>query len=131
MPRVLGSPAQGGDQASDRRRHHRLDPAAAARIARTEDASRVAAQSVRIGAGGASLLAVAFTLAQAGAAVAPARGLRAALAVSSVALAWIALHTVCVLRYARLCYGNPEEGIDFGGEAPDYGEFAYLALTMG
>jgi uncharacterized membrane protein len=104
---------------------------ATARIARTEDASPVAAESVLIGAGAASLLAVAFTLAQAGAAGAPTRGLLTALAVASVALAWIAVHTVHVLRYARLYYSRPEGGIDFHGEVPDYGDFAYLALTIG
>ena len=41
------------------------DPAATARLARAEDASRAAAEAVLIGAGVASLLAVAFTLAQA------------------------------------------------------------------
>jgi len=107
------------------------DATATARIARTEDASPVAAESVLIGAGAASLLAVAFTLAQAGGASAPARGLLTALAVASVALAWIAVHTVHVLRYARLYYSRPEGGIDFHGEVPDYGDFAYLALTIG
>jgi uncharacterized membrane protein len=108
-----------------------VDATATARIARTEDASPVAAESVLIGAGAASLLAVAFTLAQAGAAAAPARGLLTALAVASVALAWIAVHTVHLLRYARLYYSRPEGGIDFHGEVPDYGDFAYLALTIG
>src|SRR3954447_7813781 len=64
------------------------DAAATARIARAEDASRVAAESVLLGAGAASLVAVGFTLSQAGAAIAPDRGLLTALAVGSVALAW-------------------------------------------
>jgi uncharacterized membrane protein len=107
------------------------DPAATAQIARTEDASPVAAESVLIGAGAASLLAVGFTLAQAGKATAPARGLLTALAVASVALAWTSVHTVHVLRYARLYYSPPEGGIDFGEEPPGYGDFAYLAVTIG
>jgi uncharacterized membrane protein len=41
------------------------------------------------------------------------------------------VHTVHVLRYARLYYSEPEGGVDFGGEAPDYTDFAYLALTIG
>ena len=49
----------------------------------------------------------------------------------SVALAWTSVHTVYVLRYARLYYSPPEGGIDFHGEAPDYVDFAYLALTIG
>lgn len=104
---------------------------ATARIARAEDASRTAAEAVLIGAGAASLLAVAFTLAQAGHAHAPARGLLTALSLGSVAVAWISVHTVYVLRYARLYYSPPEGGIDFHEEAPDYLDFAYLALTIG
>ena len=82
-------------------------------------------------AGSASLVAVGFTLGQAGHAVAPERGLLTALALGSVALAWMSVHTVFVLRYARLFYTAPMGGIDFGGEAPDYRDFAYLALTIG
>jgi uncharacterized membrane protein len=109
----------------------RADAAATARIARAEDASRVAAESVLLGAGAASLVAVGFTLSQAGAATAPDRGLLTVLAVVSVALAWTSVHTVHVLRYARLYYSQPEGGVDFGGQAPDYTDFAYLALTIG
>ena len=78
------------------------DAVATARIARAEDASRTAAEAVLLGAGAASLLAVAFTPVQAGRAHAPARGLLSALAIGSVALAWTSIHTVFVLRYARL-----------------------------
>jgi uncharacterized membrane protein len=59
------------------------DAAATARIARAEDASRAAAEAVLLGAGAASLLAVAFTLAQAGRAGPPDRGLLTALAIGS------------------------------------------------
>ena len=107
------------------------DAAETARIARAEDASRAAAEAVLLGAGVASLLAVVFTLAQAGDAGAPQRGLLTALAIGSVALAWLSVHTVFLLRYARVYYTPPDGGIDFGGERPDYGDFAYLALTIG
>jgi uncharacterized membrane protein len=107
------------------------DPAATAKLARTEDASPIAAESVLIGAGAASLVAVGFTLSQAGDASAPGRGLLTALAIGSVALAWTSVHTVHVLRYARLYYSEPDGGVDFGGQAPDYTDFAYLALTIG
>jgi uncharacterized membrane protein len=109
----------------------RADAAATGRIARSEDTSRVAAESILVAAGAASLVAVAFTLSQAGATTAPDRGLLTALAVGSVALAWTSVHTVHVLRYARLYYSQPEGGVDFGSEAPDYTDFAYLALTIG
>jgi uncharacterized membrane protein len=107
------------------------DADATRRLARSEDESRVAAESVLVGAGAASLIAVGFTLAQAGDAGAPDRGLLTALAVASVALGWTAVHTVHLLRYARLYYSTPEGGIDFQGGAPDYTDFAYLALTIG
>src|SRR4051794_10918567 len=107
------------------------DAAATSRIARAEDASRAAAEAVLIAAGAASLVAVVFTLGQAGHAGPPDRGLLTALALASVALAWMSVHTVFALRYARLYYSPPEGGIDFQGEAPDYHDFAYLALTIG
>ena len=97
---------------------------------RAEDASRTAAEAVLLGAGAGSLLAVAFTLVQAGRAHSPARGLLSALAIGSVALAWTSLHTVFVLRYARLYYSPPQGGIDFSGEPPDYHDFAYLVVGL-
>ena len=109
----------------------RVDAAGSARIARAEDASRAAAEAVLIGAGVASLIAVVFTFAEAGHAHEPQRGLLAGLAITSIALAWTSVHTVYVLRYARLYYSPPEGGVDFHGEAPDYGDFAYLALSVG
>ncbi len=107
------------------------DAPATARLARTEDASRAAADLVLIGAGAGSLLAVGFTLGQAGDAGSPGRGLLTALAIVSVVLAWLSVHTIYLLRYARDYYSPPEGGIDFHGEAPDYVDFAYLALTIG
>jgi uncharacterized membrane protein len=108
-----------------------VDAVGSARIARAEDASRAAAEAVLIGAGVASLIAVVFTFAEAGNAHEPQRGLLAGLAITSIALAWTSVHTVYVLRYARLYYSTPEGGVDFHGEAPDYGDFAYLALSIG
>ena len=107
------------------------DAPATSRLARTEDASRAAADLVLIGAGAGSLLAVGFTLGQAGDAGSPGRGLLTALAIVSVVLAWLSVHTIYLLRYARDYYSPPEGGIDFHGEAPDYVDFAYLALTIG
>jgi uncharacterized membrane protein len=101
-----------------------------ARMARSED-SRPAAEAMVVGAGLASLLAVAFTLVRAGHTTGTDRGLLMALAVASVVLGWISVHTVYLLRYARLYYGAPVGGIDFHGDHPDYLDFAYLALTIG
>jgi len=107
------------------------DAAATARLAQAEDGSRAAADAVLLSAGVASLIAVGFVLVQAGRAHAPARGLLTVLAVVSVGLAWASLHTVYVLRYARMYYGPPEGGIDFSDERPDYRDFTYLAVTIG
>jgi uncharacterized membrane protein len=52
----------------------------------------------------------------------------------SVAAAWVTVHTVYMLSYARLFYTGDEGGIDFHeseGYRPDYGDFAYLAFTLG
>jgi uncharacterized membrane protein len=107
------------------------DAATTAGIARAEDASRTGAEAVLVAAGAASLVAVGFALAQAGHTGPPGRGLLTALAIGSVALAWTSVHTVYVLRYARLYYSPPEGGIDFHGDTPDYVDFAYLGLTIG
>jgi uncharacterized membrane protein len=109
----------------------RLDGAGTARLARAADPSRAASDAVLVAAGTASLIAVAFTLAQAGHAGSPQRGLLTALAIVSVALAWSSVHTVFALAYARAYYSPPDGGVDFHGDHPDYVDFAYLALTIG
>jgi uncharacterized membrane protein len=56
----------------------------------------------------------------------------AAVGVGSVAAAWLIVHTVYTLRYARLYYGDHEGGVDFNqDEPPCYLDFAYLAFTLG
>jgi uncharacterized membrane protein len=51
----------------------------------------------------------------------------------SVVAAWLTVHTVYMLRYARLYYSGDAGGVDFHTEGyqPDYGDFAYLAFTLG
>lgn len=47
-------------------------------------------------------------------------------------LAWGVVHTIFTLRYGRIYYRGPDGGIDFNEKAaPDYGDFAYLAFTIG
>jgi uncharacterized membrane protein len=58
----------------------------------------------------------------------------AVVGILSVAASWFAVHTVFALRYARLYYEGGEKGIDFHQEdddKPTYGDFAYLAFTIG
>jgi uncharacterized membrane protein len=110
----------------------RKDAAATAVSAQAEDASRTASEAVLIGAGNASLVAVAFTLVEAGHNAGADRALLIGLAVGSVALAWASVHTVYALRYARLYYSDPVGGIDFNADdPPGYLDFAYVALTVG
>jgi uncharacterized membrane protein len=55
----------------------------------------------------------------------------ALLAVLSVALSWVLVHTVYTLRYARMYYRN-DGGVDFNqDEPPRYSDFAYLSFTLG
>ena len=54
------------------------------------------------------------------------------IAVATVVVSWITVHTMFTLRYARLYYDDPEGGIDFQSDAlPDYLDFVYLAFTVG
>jgi uncharacterized membrane protein len=56
----------------------------------------------------------------------------AAVGVGSVVAAWLIVHTVYTVRYARLYYADPPGGIDFNqDEPPRYLDFAYLAFTLG
>ena len=55
----------------------------------------------------------------------------AGLAVGSVALSWVLVHTLFTLRYARL-YHSAGGGVDFNqDEPPRYVDFAYVAFTIG
>jgi uncharacterized membrane protein len=90
----------------------------------------VLADATLLAAAGASLVGVGFVLVKASQYHGVTRGLTAAFGAVSVALAWLILQTIFMLRYARLYYERGD-GVDFGGEAPDYHDFAYLAFTIG
>lgn len=79
----------------------------------------------------ASLVSVGFVLVQASTSHGTMQAVLAGLAVVSVALSWILLHTLYTLRYARLYYAH-DSGISFNqDEPPRYSDFAYLAFTLG
>jgi uncharacterized membrane protein len=106
------------------------DAATTQRIATREDDSRPAADLVLIAASVASLLGVGLALLQASGESGVDRALTTGVAVATVALSWLAVQTVFTLRYAHLYY--LDGGIDFHTEqAPDYGDFAYVAFTLG
>jgi uncharacterized membrane protein len=110
---------------------HGADAAITEAIATREDASRPAADLVLIAASVASLLGVGFALLKAAGESGTVRALTTSVAVATVGLSWLAVHTVFTLRYADLYYRGGG-GIDFHDEhAPDYGDFAYVAFTLG
>ena len=110
----------------------RRDAASTARLAVRIDPTRAIADVLVQAAAIASLAAVGVVLGQAAKHAGSEQVLLAALAVVSVVLSWIVVHTVYTLRYARLYYTPPEGGIQFGGaEPPRFSDFAYLGFTLG
>ncbi len=96
-----------------------------------EEPSRGVADALVVTLGVASLASLAFLLIPAASSEGLQRFLLAALALVSVALSWILLHTLFTLRYARLFYTG-DGGIDFNQQAdPQYSDFAYFAFTLG
>ncbi len=76
--------------------------------------------AIVISASVASLVGVGYLL-SAGSKAAGEAEVAAAVGIGSVAAAWLVVHTVFTLRYARLYYLKGSSGIDF----------AYLAFTIG
>lgn len=109
----------------------RLDPVTTEEHATREAPSILFADVTLIVAASASLIGVGFVLAKASELSGYPKGLTTALAAFSVVLAWTTVQTIFMLRYARLYYDGTNGGIDFGGDEPDYGDFAYLAFTVG
>jgi uncharacterized membrane protein len=108
-----------------------MDAGQTAAHATREDPSRRVAHLLVLLASVASLLAVGVLLAR-GASGGTAQDVTDALAVCCVAASWLLVHTVFMLRYARMYYGDPVGGIDFNQhEPPRYLDFAYLAFTLG
>jgi uncharacterized membrane protein len=110
----------------------RWDPEETAAHARAEDVSRSVADLVVVTASVCSLVPVGLTILSAGRHHGTAKVLLILLATSVVALSWALVHSVYALRYGDLYYATPTGGIDFNDSgAPDYRDFAYLALTIG
>lgn len=110
----------------------RLDPGQTRSHATREDPSRAVSHLLLLITSVASLAAVAIVLARGQAEHGVARAALAALALTSVALSWLLIHTLYTLRYARLYYAEPTGGIDFNQtDPPQYTDFAYLAFDLG
>jgi uncharacterized membrane protein len=110
----------------------RMDAGETAAHATANDPARATADVVLLLASLASLAGVAALLTRSSSATDPGHDPAAALGVGSVAAAWLVVHTVFALRYARLYYAGTTGGIDFNQDTePRYLDFAYLAFTIG
>jgi len=102
--------------------------------AANEDLSRNVADLVLILASVASLIGVGLSLLEASDKEGAAKAVITGIASLSVILSWATVHTVFTLRYAALYYQIERENpaVDFNdGSMPTYGDFAYLAFTIG
>jgi uncharacterized membrane protein len=96
-----------------------------------EDPGRRISDLVLILASTASIVAVVFVLVDARTLKGGAQLGVALLAIVSVALSWLLVHTLFALRYARMYYRRGG-GIDFNQQAlPRYSDFAYFSFTLG
>jgi uncharacterized membrane protein len=110
---------------------HGLDGPATKQHAVRDDPTRASADLTVLIASAASLVAVGFLIGRASHAHGSAQVLQAALAVGSVVMSWLVVHTTYMLRYAVI-YHAVDKGVDFNQDAPPrYTDFAYLAFTIG
>jgi uncharacterized membrane protein len=110
---------------------HGLDGPATKQHAVRDDPTRASADLTVLIASSASLIAVGFLIIRASDAHGSAQVLQAALAVGSVVMSWLVVHTTYMLRYAVIYHGAGA-GVDFNQDAPPrYTDFAYLAFTIG
>ena len=102
-----------------------------AALARREDPSRGTADLLLLTAAVASLVAVGLVLVRAAHAT-NGRDVLVGCGLGSVALAWLLVHTLFTLIYARLYFDGDDGGVDFNqDDRPCYRDFAYLAFTIG
>ena len=110
----------------------RMGPEETASHAAREDPVRGLAELLILAASLASLAAVAMLLVDARSASETRGGVLAAMALGSVALSWLLIHTLFTLRYASQYFAGEAGGIDFNtDEPPRYVDFAYVAFSLG
>lgn len=110
----------------------RLDAEATARRAVREDPGQATTDAVLLLASVASLGAVGLVIAGTKDGGGGAAVVQIGLALAGVVASWSLVHTVYLLRYARLYYAGPDGGVNFNQpERPTYRDFAYLAFTIG
>ena len=113
-----------------------LDPDETRILARREDNFEGSAHVILVLAAIVSLVGVGFDLLKASHESGLARTMITLVAVLSVVISWLAVHTVFTLRYARLYFDQNDGrggGIDFHEDPPrpDYRDFGYVAFTLG
>jgi uncharacterized membrane protein len=107
-------------------------PSQTKRHATGEDPGRAVSDVLLLTASVASVVAIVVILVAAQHVAGAEKAGLAALAVGSVALSWILVHTLYTLRYAQLYYRGKEGGVDFNQQdPPKYSDFAYLSFTLG
>ncbi|MGV8846439.1 DUF1345 domain-containing protein [Tessaracoccus sp.] len=97
--------------------------------ATAEDPPRRWAHVILLAAVMASIVGVAYLVAGAGSGSGV---LEALVGVVAIVTSWVLVHTLYTVRYAHLYYEAGGSGVDFQGtDEPGYGDFAYLAFTLG
>ena len=106
-----------------------MDGPATAAHSTGEDPPRRWAHVILLVAVLASLVGVAYLVAGAGGGSGIAEAL---VGVVAIAMSWVLVHTLFTVRYAHLYYEAGGRGVDFQGtDEPGYGDFGYLAFTLG
>lgn len=96
------------------------------------DPDRLTTDGLLVFSAVASLVAVGFVLVRATAGSGAGEYAQVGLALVSVVLSWAMVHTVFMLRYARLYYAGDDGCITFGGpDKPTYADFAYFSFVIG
>jgi uncharacterized membrane protein len=106
--------------------------------ARAQDVSRLFIFGFVVAASCVALLSVLFVIRTHQAEMRTGLTYHVVLALSTVGLSWVLLHTVYSIHYAHVYYGDTDEdsasdkGLDFpGDEPPDYLDFAYFSFVIG
>ena len=110
-----------------------LDAESTREVAKREDDSRKIVDLIVVVASLISLVGVVVGLAHAQDHSGTISSVLTGVAVFTVVLSWLTVHTLFVLRYAHLYYTEPVGGVVFpnSDEPPDYLDFAYVAFTVG
>jgi uncharacterized membrane protein len=110
----------------------RLDAEATASHARGDDPARPVTDVLVLVASLASLGAILVLLGETRAEAASYQGWASIVAVASVVLSWLMVHTLFATRYASLYYRGEVGGVDFNqAKLPAFSDFGYLAFTIG